>query len=67
MGNIRVAPHVIEQALNHVSGHKAGVAGTYNRSTYTTEVRTALAMWADHVRTLVDGGERKVLSFPGSS
>jgi integrase len=67
MADIGVAPHVIEQALNHVSGHKAGVAGTYNRSTYTAEVRTALAMWADHVRVLVDGGERKVLSFPGSS
>ena len=30
-----VQPHVIEAVLNHVSGYKAGVAGTYNRSTYS--------------------------------
>jgi hypothetical protein len=26
-------------------------------------MRTALALWADHVRTLVEGGERKVLQI----
>jgi integrase len=26
LGNLRVSPHVIEQILNHRSGHKAGVA-----------------------------------------
>jgi len=26
-------PHVVEAILNHVSGHKAGVAGIYNRAT----------------------------------
>src|SRR5262249_44151720 len=33
-GGLGVLPHVIEAILNHVSGHKAGVAGIYNRSTY---------------------------------
>jgi len=56
-------PHVIEQILNHLSGHKGGVAGIYNRSSYEREVRAALAQWHDRLRTLVEGGERKVLNF----
>jgi len=63
LGDIGVAPHIIEQILNHQSGHRAGVAGVYNRSSYEREVRAALAMWNDHIRTLVDGGERKVVAF----
>jgi hypothetical protein len=58
-----VQPHIIEQILNHQSGYKAGPAGIYNRSSYEREVRAALALWADHVRTLVDGGERKVIPY----
>ena len=34
MANIGIQPHIIEAVLNHVSGHKAGVAGIYNRATY---------------------------------
>ena len=34
MAVLGVAPHVVEAVLNHVSGHKAGVAGTYNRASY---------------------------------
>jgi integrase len=56
-----VQPHVVEQVLNHVSGHRAGVAGVYNRATYEREVRAALMLWADHVRTVVEGGARKLL------
>ena len=54
-------PRIIEAVLNHVSGHKGGVAGIYNRSSYEREVRAALALWADHVRALIEGGERKVV------
>jgi len=39
----------VEQALNHVSGAKAGVAGVYNRSKLTDAVREGLKRWADHV------------------
>jgi integrase len=63
MADLGVAPHVIEQILNHQSGHKRGVAGIYNRSSYERETRAALALWADHVHTLVEGGERKVIAF----
>jgi integrase len=64
MADLGIQPHIIEQVLNHQGGHKRGVAGIYNRSSYEREVRTALATWADHVRVLVDGGERKILQLP---
>jgi hypothetical protein len=64
MCDIGVAPHVVEQILNHQSGHKRGPAGIYNRSPYEREVRNALAMWHDHLHALVVGGEHKVLNFP---
>jgi integrase len=40
-------PHVVEAILGHVNGHKAGVAGIYNRATYLPEQRAALQWWAD--------------------
>jgi integrase len=53
MGALGVLPHVIEQTLNHVSGHKAGVAGTYNRSKMIDAVREGLQRWADHIDRIV--------------
>jgi integrase len=50
MADLGVQPHIIEAVLNHVSGHKAGVAGIYNRSTYDKEKRDALNIWAEHLR-----------------
>jgi integrase len=56
-----VLPHIVEAVLNHISGHKAGVAGTYNWALYAAEKRAALALWGEHVRAIVEGGERKVV------
>ncbi len=53
MADIGVQPHVIEAILNHVSGHKGGVAGIYNRSTYATEKRAALDLWASHLMVAI--------------
>jgi integrase len=50
-----IEPHVIEAALNHVSGHKAGVAGIYNRSSYAREKKVALDLWADRLMAIVEG------------
>jgi hypothetical protein len=58
-----VLPHVIEVVLNHASGFRRGVAGTYNRALYENEMRAALAMWADHVRSIVEGTAQKIISF----
>jgi integrase len=63
MADIGVAPHVIEHILNHQSGHRSGVAGIYIRSHYEREVRMALGLWEDHIRTLLGGGERKIVPF----
>ena len=38
-------PHVVEACVNHVSGHRAGVAGVYNRAAYANEKRTAMHGW----------------------
>ena len=46
-------PHIVEALTNHVSGHKAGVAGTYNRALYSAEKRAAMDAWAKHVRSLL--------------
>jgi hypothetical protein len=62
MADIGIAPHIIEAVLNHQSGHKAGIAGVYNRSSYTREVKLALAAWESHIAALI-GGERKVIPF----
>jgi integrase len=53
--DLRIAPHIIEVLLNHISGHKGGVAGIYNRATYLAEKTEALQRWASHVETLVTG------------
>jgi integrase len=55
MADLGVQPHVIEAVLNHVSGHKGGIAGIYNRALYTAEKAQALALWAAHVTALVEG------------
>ncbi len=47
-----VLPHIVEAILNHVSGHRAGVAGIYNRATYAREMREALERWADYVEAI---------------
>jgi integrase len=47
-----VLPHVIEAVLNHVSGHKSGVAGIYNRARYLEEMRVALERWAAHIAAI---------------
>ena len=54
MAETGIQPHIIEAVVNHISGHKAGIAGVYNRATYASEKRSALAAWANHVQTVVD-------------
>ena len=63
MADLGVEPHIIEAAINHQSGHKAGVAGTYNRSRYEKQVRAALSIWCDHLQSIISGSGRKVLPF----
>jgi integrase len=63
MADIGIEPHVIEAALNHYSGHRRGVAGLYNRSTYESAVKAALARWSEHVLSLVEERESKQVAL----
>jgi len=61
-----IQPHIVEAVLNHVSGHKSGVAGIYNRADYQRQVKTALAMWADYLHaTILGADERKIIPIGG--
>jgi integrase len=53
MGNLGVMPHIIEAVINHISGHKEGVAGIYNHADYPAQKRAALDQWAAHIDGLV--------------
>ena len=66
MADLGVEPHIIEAAINHQSGHKAGIAGTYNRSRYEKQVAAAMSIWCSHLESLIGGGERKVVAFPAA-
>jgi integrase len=53
MADSGIQPHIIEAVLNHISGHKGGVAGIYNRSMYEPEKRQALNALAAYTRTAI--------------
>jgi integrase len=64
MAELGIAPHIVEAALNHISGAKAGVAGTYNRAAYAEEKKAALERWANHIIALVEGRPANVTPLP---
>jgi integrase len=51
--DLGTAPHVVEQILNHRSGHRAGIVGVYNHSRYEPEVKAAVELWDRHIRELI--------------
>jgi integrase len=64
---LNVPPHLVELIVNHVSGAKSGVAGTYNRSEMLPERRAALERWAAHVGGLLSGSSNIVTLRPGGA
>jgi len=46
---------VIEALLNHVSGTRAGIVGTYQRHRYEEEMRAAVELWENHLNTILAG------------
>lgn len=66
MHEIGIQPHIVEACINHV-GHKSGVAGVYNKATYTKEKITAFLRWSQYVLDVVEGRDLKVLTFPTSA
>jgi integrase len=65
MADIGISPHIIEAVLNHVSGHKGGIAGIYNRAQYSAEKAQALARWDEHIGSVVEGSRKKVVELRG--
>jgi hypothetical protein len=63
MNEIGIAPWVVEAVLNHVSGHRGGVAGVYNRSSLDGDKATALARWDEHLMAVVEGRETNIASL----
>ena len=53
MADSGVQPHIIEAVLNHIGGHKGGVAGIYNRAAYEPEKRAALDTLANYIKTAI--------------
>ena len=67
MADLGIAPHIVESVLNH-AGHRAGVSGTYNKSTYAPEKRAALDLWGTHIQMLLaraEGANVTLLRKPG--
>jgi integrase len=63
MAEIGIDPHIVEAVLNHVSGAKAGVAGTYNRAAYAAQKKAALERWAAHVEGLVTDRRAEIVDL----
>lgn len=55
LAELGVPPHVIELCVNHVSGTRSGIAGTYNKAELLPERKAALQRWAAHILGLVEG------------
>ncbi len=55
MENLGVDTRVVEAALNHVSGTKAGIVGVYQRSQHREAVKDAFDAWGAYVEQLVTG------------
>jgi integrase len=54
MNEIGIAPHIIEAAVNHISGYRGGIAGVYNRAAYAREKSEAMQKWAEHINRLIN-------------
>jgi integrase len=60
-----VAPHLVELIINHISGARAGVAGTYNKAEMLPERRAALERWAAHLEGIVSRQPSNVVALRG--
>jgi integrase len=61
MVELGIPPHVVEQIVNHQSGHRAAVAGIYNHAVMMPERKAALLRWSQHINGLVSDESKKVV------
>jgi integrase len=62
MARLNFPPHVVDKALNHVSGTISGVAAVYNRFEYLEQRRAALEAWGRYVDHLVSPVQANVIT-----
>ena len=67
MNEIGIPPWIVEAVLNHVSGHKSGIAGVYNRATHEAEKAIALSRWDAAVAAIIEGRDSNVTPLRGVS
>ena len=63
MAELGVPPHIIEAVVNHISGHKGGVAGIYNKSMHEREKVSSLILWGNHITSIIESRPTKVVSL----
>jgi integrase len=56
---LAVQPHIVELVLGHE--FRTGVQARYNRAPYEAPIRDAYLRWHDYLKTLLDGGARKII------
>jgi integrase len=54
MAGLGISLPVVEKILNHISGSFGGVAGVYQRHSFSVEKREALDRWAAHVAVITN-------------
>lgn len=66
MNQLGFRPHIVEHVVNHISGSRAGVAGTYNRSLPLDQMRTALEQWEHKLLSMIgEADSNNVVSING--
>jgi integrase len=61
LGRLGIPPHIAEMCINH---RKGGVEAIYDRYRYDREMKNALAIWSDHIASIINKTARKVVAFP---
>ena len=60
LAELGVSFEVAERVLNHAM---PGLQAVYNRHSYITEKRNALALWAEHVLSLAEKREARIVAL----
>jgi hypothetical protein len=59
MASLQVPPQTLAAVLNHSPGRVQGITAVYNRYGYENEKKSALEIWADRLREIVEGRRRE--------
>ena len=61
MAVLGIQPHIFEACVNHIGGHKKGIARIYNKAEYEMPKRRAMERWAAHLDAVVSGREEQTV------